>query len=189
MSDAGSGATANNANLTFSDGAAGTLPQTSSLVSGTYKPTDYPPATTFPSPAPAGPYANALSTFNGQSANGAWSLYVFDDGPGDQGSFAGGWSIALTSASAAASLRLLPSPLQITSLTFDAEGIVQITISGEIGVSYALEASSDLAHWTKVSVQTNVTGSIVFSEQPTPNSIRFYRAMSMQPVSRSFKIQ
>ena len=74
---------------------------------------------------------------------------------------------------------VLPRPLQITSLTFDAEGIVQITISGEIGVNYALEASSDLANWTKVSVQTNVTGSIAFSEQPTTNSIRFYRAISM----------
>jgi hypothetical protein len=179
MSDAGTGSTANNANLTFSDGAAGPLPQTGSLVSGTYKPTDYAPVTTFPLPAPVGPYATTLSTFNGQAANGAWSLYVFDDGTGDQGNFAGGWSLTLTSASAEASSNVLPDPLRIASVTFDAGGIVQVTVNGEIGVNYALEASSDLANWTKVSVQTNETGSLVFREQPTTNSIRFYRAMSM----------
>jgi hypothetical protein len=106
-------------------------------------------------------------------------LYVFDDGTGDQGSFAGGWSLTLTSASAEASSNVLPDPLRIASVTFDAGGIVQVTVNGEIGVNYALEASSDLANWTKVSVQTNETGSLVFREQPTTNSIRFYRAMSM----------
>jgi hypothetical protein len=72
------------------------------------------------------------------------------------------------------------SPLfQITSIIFDAQGIVQVTTSGGMGVTYALQASSDLVNWTTVSVQTNETGSVVFSEQPTTNSIRFYRAMSM----------
>jgi hypothetical protein len=73
----------------------------------------------------------------------------------------------------------LPSPLQITSLTFDAEGIVQVTVEGEIGLVYALEVSSDLVNWTKVSVEANKAGSIVFREQPSTNSIRFYRAKSM----------
>jgi subtilisin-like proprotein convertase family protein len=179
MSDAGTGSTANNANLTFSDGAAGMLPQTGSLVSGTYKPTDYSPATTFPSPAPAGPYATTLSVFNGQSANGTWSLYVFDDGAGDQGSFAGGWSIAITAANGAERLVVPSSPLEITSLGLDTGGIVRVTVKGEVGVNCALEASSDLVNWTKVSEQLNETGSMVFSEPPTANAIRFYRAVSM----------
>src|SRR6185369_1596967 len=42
------------------------------------------------------------SVFNGDSANGTWSLYVLDDGQGDQGSIAGGWSLTLTTVADAA---------------------------------------------------------------------------------------
>jgi subtilisin-like proprotein convertase family protein len=90
---------ANNVTVTLSDEAASALPSSGSFVTGTYKPTAYAPATTFPSPAPTGPYATTLSTLNGQSANGTWSLYVLDDGPNDQGSFAGGWSLTVTTVS------------------------------------------------------------------------------------------
>jgi subtilisin-like proprotein convertase family protein len=92
---------ANNVTVTLSDAAASVLPSSGSFVAGTYKPTAYAPATSFPLPAPAGAYATTLSAFNGQSANGTWSLYVIDDGPNDQGSFAGGWSLALTTVSTA----------------------------------------------------------------------------------------
>src|SRR2546426_3882 len=102
MSDAGSGG-ANNVTLTLSDAAAAALPLTA-LVSGTFRPANYVDASVggdnFPSPAPAGPYGATLSAFNGQGANGTWSLYVYDDGPGDQGSLAGGWSLTLSTVSA-----------------------------------------------------------------------------------------
>ena len=94
MENAGTGSTTN-ATLTFSDTAAVTLPQTGALPSGTYKPTAYTPATTYPAPAPVGPYGTTLAVFNGVGANGTWSLYVFDDGPGDSGSFAGGWELSI----------------------------------------------------------------------------------------------
>ena len=94
MENAGTGATTNST-LTFSDSAAVMLPQTGALPSGTYKPTAYAPATTYPAPAPAGPYGTTLAVFNGTGANGTWSLYVFDDGPGDSGSFAGGWELSI----------------------------------------------------------------------------------------------
>src|SRR6185436_10112158 len=96
-SDAGNGG-ANNSTFTLSDSAASALTR-SSLVSGTYRPGDYETGDVLPAPAPAGPYATVLSAFNGQTPNGVWSLYVFDDGPGDLGSFAGGWSLTLTAAS------------------------------------------------------------------------------------------
>jgi subtilisin-like proprotein convertase family protein len=97
MSHAGAAYTASRSvTLTFSDAATAYLPASTAISSGTYKPTDYPPADTFPSPAPARPYGTNLSGFNGQSANGVWSLYVFDDGPGDQGSMDGGWSLTVT---------------------------------------------------------------------------------------------
>ena len=99
MSDVGGGNPVSGVNLTLSDGAAASLPLSTTLVSGTFKPTDYTTADgadTFPAPAPAGPYGAVLSAFNGTAANGVWSLYVVDDGAGDLGSFAGGWSLTIT---------------------------------------------------------------------------------------------
>ncbi len=96
-SDAGNGG-ASGINLTFSDAAASNIPQ-SPLVTGTFRPEDYSPSETFPQPAPAGPFSERLSTLNGQSANGPWSLFVYDDGNNDLGSIAGGWTISLTTVS------------------------------------------------------------------------------------------
>src|SRR4029079_11723688 len=91
FSDVGGGNALNNVTVTLSDAAAAALTATGAIVAGTYKPTNVEPGETgeldtFSAPAPAGPYTSALSAFNGQSANGTWSLYVVDDGPGDQGS-------------------------------------------------------------------------------------------------------
>jgi hypothetical protein len=134
----------------------------------------------FPAPAPAGPYAAALSAFNGTDANGAWSLYVFDDGPGDVGSFAGGWSLTISTAGAAARSSIsVEAPPQIASVALDGQGGLRMKVSGQVGLSYALEASSDLMNWIKVDVQDNTTGSIEFVDQPTTNAIRFYRAVSV----------
>src|SRR5678815_1545416 len=103
MSDVGGGNPVSVVYLTLSDGATAFLPQTAALVSGTFKPTDYAigAADTFPAPAPPAPYGNLLSSFNAQSPNGTWSLYVVDDGSGDLGSFAGGWRLTITTSSGA----------------------------------------------------------------------------------------
>lgn len=42
-------------------------------------------------PVPAYSGATQLATFNGQSPNGTWSLWVRDDATGDSGSISGGW--------------------------------------------------------------------------------------------------
>ncbi len=99
MSDAGNGG-ANAVTLTLSDSAASALPQTP-LTTGAFRPANLTDSglDTFAAPAPAGPYSNTLSVLNGQSANGAWSLYMMDDGASDIGSFAGGWSITITAIS------------------------------------------------------------------------------------------
>src|SRR6185503_8780129 len=86
MSDAGSGISVTNVTLTFSDAASTNLPAATQIVSGTYKPTDYPPDNPFPGPAPSGPYGTNLAVFNGLNPNGAWRLYVNDDSVGDSGS-------------------------------------------------------------------------------------------------------
>jgi hypothetical protein len=71
------------------------LPNSISLTSGTFKPTNFGASDTFSPPAPTGPYASTLATFNGSNPNGAWSLYVVDDEALDSGSIAG-WSLAIT---------------------------------------------------------------------------------------------
>src|ERR1051326_9268749 len=94
MSDAGGGNALNNVTLTFDDAAAANLSDSSTIVSGTYKPTDFVTGDIFPSPAPAGPYGTTLSVFSGLDPNGTWSLYVFDDATGDSGSIQGGRGVS-----------------------------------------------------------------------------------------------
>jgi subtilisin-like proprotein convertase family protein len=94
MSDVGSSADAVDLTFVFDD--TGPALGTGTLVSGTYRPTDLSPADSWPAPAPAGPYGTALSVFNGTDPAGTWKLYVVDDTAGDFGSFAGGWSLTLT---------------------------------------------------------------------------------------------
>ncbi len=102
LSDAGTGAFSN-ATVTFDDAAAAAPPQNTAWPAGTYKPVNYTElnAESFPSPAPT-PSANAtLAAFNGASPNGTWSLYVVDDACPDAGSIGGGWSLDITTVSAA----------------------------------------------------------------------------------------
>ena len=80
-----------------------------------------------------------------------------------------------------------PSPLQITSISLDASGVVQVTAEGAAGFNYALEASSDMSTWVEVDVQTNTSGSVLLTEQATTNSIRFYRVRFMPEGARSWE--
>ncbi len=100
LSDAGGTTAASGANLTFDDAAAAAI---TTVVSGTFKPTDVDVEIfdTFPAPAPLRPYIrstfnNQLSNFNGYSPNGDWRLYVVDDALNNAGSISGGWSLDIT---------------------------------------------------------------------------------------------
>ncbi len=110
MSDRGDATSftfASNATLTFSDAAAGQLPDVGLIGSGTYKPSDADPGgapDSFPGPAPSPSGATTLAgAFTGIDPNGTWNLYVVDDVSGDTGSIAGGWSVTVTTTTAAAS--------------------------------------------------------------------------------------
>jgi subtilisin-like proprotein convertase family protein len=103
MARAGSGADPGdptpNETFTLDDEATASLPCTSPMPPGTYKPTrnacsgSNPEA--FGPPAPAGPYPLSLSVFDGKVANGAWKLFVIDESPGDLG-LIGNWSLTIT---------------------------------------------------------------------------------------------
>ena len=99
MSHVGGGHSVSNLTLTFDDAVTNTLPNSDQLTAGTYRPSSYPGAVAFPSPAPAGPNPPALAGVAGYGPNGTWLLYVFDDAVGDGGYIAGGWNLVLTTAS------------------------------------------------------------------------------------------
>jgi uncharacterized repeat protein (TIGR01451 family)/uncharacterized delta-60 repeat protein len=96
MSDAGGDTAITNITLTFDDLAPAGLPSKNPIVSGLYKPTNFNAGDSFTNPAPAGPYGESLSVFNGINPNGTWSLYVVDDTRLDSGHIAGGWSMTIT---------------------------------------------------------------------------------------------
>jgi subtilisin-like proprotein convertase family protein len=98
MSDGGGGNSISGLTLTFDDEASGALPDSSAIVSGTYRPTDFAAGETMTAPAPAGPYSTAMSSFNGYSPNGTWSLYILDDQNPDKGSLSGGWTLMINTA-------------------------------------------------------------------------------------------
>jgi photosystem II stability/assembly factor-like uncharacterized protein/subtilisin-like proprotein convertase family protein len=98
MSDAGGGIGISGVNLTFDDTAISQL-SSATPASGTYQPSnvaDGEGLDAWSSPAPGSGYASVLSTFNGTTPNGTWSLYGADDFAGDSGSIAGGWSVTIS---------------------------------------------------------------------------------------------
>ena len=98
MSDAGGGQPGiENASLTFrQDRRFSKIPDDGPLeFSSTYRPANYRPSDTFPSPAPtAGKRAN-LSVFEGTDPIGTWELYIVDDEFGDAGSIPSGWILRI----------------------------------------------------------------------------------------------
>jgi subtilisin-like proprotein convertase family protein len=99
MSDAGGAFSLDHLpNLTFDDSSA--PPSDSGAISCCrVSPVNYESPDNMPAPAPGEPYGTSLSVFDGTDPNGTWSLFVQDDdGFGDTGQIAGGWSLDITAA-------------------------------------------------------------------------------------------
>ncbi len=94
MDDVGGGSDANNATVTFEDGAPGFPSALIGPGSFTFSPSLG--GTTARAPAPGPPYSGALSVLNGSDANGTWKLFVGDYAGIDIGQIAGGWSLTVT---------------------------------------------------------------------------------------------
>ena len=108
LSDVGNGTSVSNVTLTLDDAAATNLPDNGTLVSGTFKPTNFEGVETFsPGPPPSG--GSALSVFNGTNPNGVWSLYVTDDTGDDGGSISGGWCLDITTVASEPCVLTCPS--------------------------------------------------------------------------------
>jgi Ca2+-binding RTX toxin-like protein len=89
MSDAGGPSDISRVRLTFDDSAATSLPNSTQITSGTFRPTNYGSPDPFPAPAPTGSppgvFGSSLSTFNGTNPNGNWRLFINDDAGADVG--------------------------------------------------------------------------------------------------------
>jgi len=93
MSDAGGSGDVSSLDFTIDTASPTSIPDAGPLGAGPYRPTDFEPGDTWPSPAPAGPFGTALPVM---PAVGSWQLYINDDAGGDVGEFAGGWCLDLT---------------------------------------------------------------------------------------------
>lgn len=136
MSDAGGRCDTFNYTLTLDDDAPTPLPGEcpffgqGPIVPGTYRPANYDDRYGYGTLE--GPYPSTLSVFNGTNPNGVWSLYVFDDWPHDDGEFAGGWSLTITTIDA-------PPTIQApASVEADATGPAGAT------VVYSVTATDDV---------------------------------------------
>jgi subtilisin-like proprotein convertase family protein len=155
--------------LTFTDTATASLPDSTRIFPGTYRPTDYGASDPFLPPAPQTTPATSFAPFIGTDANGTWSLFVVDDQGGDAGAILRGWYLAIEWED---NLPLLTSPALLP------DGRFAVTLHGLPHMTHVIEASSDMANWTAVATNTLAVPSVLlFDLRPGRESHRFYRAV------------
>lgn len=171
ISDCG-GTSANkltNVVLTFTDTAPQPLPDATRISSGIYAPTDYPPADTFPAPAPAATPSTSFAPFIGINPNGIWSLCARDDQGGDAGQILRGWFI---------SVEWLDTIPFLTAPRVRPDGSFELTMLGLPHMTHVIEATSDLRNWTPISTNTPQSNTTLFIDPNAASSpTRFYRAV------------
>ena len=65
---------------------------------------------------------------------------------------------------------------QFAGVSRATNGAVNVTVSGDTGLLYVFEASTDLQNWTKVGVRSNATGTVAFMDANAAHYVsRFYR--------------
>ncbi len=123
--------------FTFKDSASGTMPSDGTVATGTYKPTNLAEIeTSYPSPAPAGPYGTTLAAFNGTNPNGVWSLYVSTDRTGLNGIIRNGWGLKIDTTGT--TVQKCTPTLQVNPVTVTYGGTANVTATltvGDTGVS------------------------------------------------------
>jgi hypothetical protein len=69
-----------------------------------------------------------------------------------------------------------PNPPKLTVVPSSTDGSVSLTATGDSGLLYVFEGSSNLSNWTWLGVRSNATGSIQFTNMNATNfAARFYR--------------
>jgi subtilisin-like proprotein convertase family protein len=145
MSDAGGSNDLINVDLVLDDAAANSLPDSTQIVSGSYKPTNYGTGDTFPAPAPAPSAETLLAIFNGTDPNGTWSLYVVDDAGGDLGNINGGWCLELTGDSAGDAEITLTQTVGLDPDTYPLTDEITVPAGTEVTFFYRVENTGTIA--------------------------------------------
>jgi hypothetical protein len=79
----------------------------------------------------------------------------------------------------AGSTRYFGAPL-FSSISVLPSGAVQLLLSTELGSACEIQASPNLLAWSHVTTMTNFTGSLQYTDNPSPiSNARFYRAVQL----------
>lgn len=81
--------------LTLDNSAGSAISDGGPCGSGTFQPTNIGAGDVWPAPAPASPGTTQLGSFNNETPNGVWSLYVLDD-ENEDGGTVNSWSLTIT---------------------------------------------------------------------------------------------
>jgi hypothetical protein len=158
ISDAGGSIRLNNITLGFDDAAAASLPHTTSIANGTYKPTNYTGSSgdtdSFPSPAPITTPGVLLSAYNNINPNGTWNLFVLDEWSSGRGTITGGWSISIATA---------PAPPDVVTNAATAVTSTTATLNGSInplgqGSTYQFQLGPDTNYGLTQVIQSAGSG-------------------------------
>jgi hypothetical protein len=172
----GGGNRVTNVTVTLIDTAPFPLPAEFEIWSEQLSPANRALTNFFPQPAPPGPYGTNSSAFNGQSANGVWSLYVYDGEAPDNGDIAGGWSLMIqTSGGNVAQLKIL-------SLTGAGTTNVVINWSAISNVTYRVQyqSSPNSTIWSNLVPDVTATSSTASAtDNRATLARRFYRIQVM----------
>src|SRR6266511_2012716 len=137
-SDAGGEFDVLGADVTLDDDATNPLPDSTQIVSGTYRPVNYGAGDTWPAPAPPPLGGSALSIFNGTDPNGTWSLYLVDDAGGNNGVVDGGWILRITTTCPSPTPTATPAVTATPTATERATDAIQA-----FGEHFAVHAHAD----------------------------------------------
>ena len=124
---------------------------------------------------------DGIDLTNGGSTSGA-NLAVLTIAPAGY-SDAGNYSVSITNiagstSSADAALAVVPAvPVEFRSVERLSESAVRLTLAGNLGARYTIEASSNLTSWLSLVTLTNVAGTVEYTDLTASHpSNLFYRA-------------
>lgn len=145
MSDVGGNIDLVDVNLILDDAAAGPMPDSGPITSGTYRPTNIGAGDTFPAPAPAPSSATTLATFNSTDPNGTWSLYIVDDASGDLGNMAGGWCLELAVAGGGSTGIELTKTVGTDPDVYPTTNVITVTSGVSVTYFYVVENTGSVS--------------------------------------------
>jgi subtilisin-like proprotein convertase family protein len=187
MSDVGSDDAISGVSVLIDDTAAASMPDTSQLFSGTYRPTTFGAGFDGTSPAPAGPYELALSAFDGTSPNGTWSLFVYDDAnAANTGSISVGWSFDVATAPTITSFAPT-SGTPGTSVTITGSGLTGATsvTFGGAPATFTVDSDTEITATAPAEAETGLiavvtpSGTGTSADSFTVVSLEHHRSVSM----------